>query len=124
MSTSIEIYSKAGEYLLRKITLQELESWLVSMLPTYLQNPDSSVTELAGLIELGLAEINADIRSERGFRNLLKQHPGIRSISLNSYPITDSIDMTVSSNYLAQPMGFLYSEQSPSWHTELQEASV
>ena len=73
MITSIEIFSKADDYLEKRISLHELESWLVSMLPIYLSNPTSEAAELVSVIELGLAEINADIRTERSLRLLLRK---------------------------------------------------
>ena len=121
MSTSIEIYSKVGEYLSRTITLQELESWLVDMWPTFLQNSDSAVSELAAFIELCLSEINAGIRTERSLKTLLKQHPGVEAITLTSYPITSNIDMTSSANDFVKPIDFPYFDQSPSGYIEFQE---
>ena len=76
MTTSIDIYSKVTDYIERNITLRELESWLVFMLPIYLSNPDSDAAVLASRIELGLAEINAEITTERLLRKQLKQFIG------------------------------------------------
>lgn len=75
MSTSLEIYSKVSEYLARHIALRDLESWLVPRLPVYLENPNSAVGELAGVVELCLAELQAGIIAERSVRKRLSGQP-------------------------------------------------
>jgi hypothetical protein len=97
MSTAIEIFSRVSDYIEREITLRDLESWLVYMLPVYLSKPDSAASELASMIELGLAEINAGIRSEQGLRRLLTQHIAANSIKSESYPHQSSTSDTISS---------------------------
>ena len=55
MTTSIDIYSKVTDYIEHNINLKELESWLVSMLPTYLLNPNSGAYELGSEEAIGTA---------------------------------------------------------------------
>ncbi|MFC2069747.1 hypothetical protein ACFLTB_01030 [Chloroflexota bacterium] len=88
MTTSIAIFSKVNDYLEKRLSLWELESWLASMLNIYLSNPNSEAAELAGAIELGLSEINDNVKTERGLRrslrDLLKDEP-INSVSYQDY---------------------------------------
>jgi len=121
MSTSIDIFSKITDYLEHRITMRELESWLVPMLPIYLLNPDSAAANLIGLIELGLAEIQAGIRSEKSFKRLLAQHSTRNLISLDLHPYRSGIDETMAStSSTTEARGSEWLDQSPSWHTEPQ----
>ena len=121
MSTSIDIFAKVTSYLEHRITLRELESWLVPMLPIYLLNPDSAAANLVGLIELGLAEIQAGIRSEKSLKRLLAQHSTRNLISLELYPYRFGIDETIASlSSVTEATCSEWLDQSPSWHTEPQ----
>jgi hypothetical protein len=121
MSTSLDLYSKVTDYIEKNITLSELESWLVLMLPLYLSNPDSETAILASRIELGLAEINAGITTERTLRNLLKKQFIHTPIKSQSYPYqscnedtiaaTSTIETTILEDWM---------KQSPSWSSEPQ----
>ena len=124
MSTSIDIFSKVTDYLERRVTLRELESWLVPMLPIYLLNPDSAVANFVGLIELGLAELQAGIRSEQSLRKLLAQHNTYNLISLEPYPYQSGIAETMSSISVTETRNLEWLDPSPSWHTEPQVVSV
>lgn len=125
MITSIEIYTKLSEYLSNQISLSELESWLVRVIPIYLENVDSPIVELIGLIELGFAEINAGIRSERSFKYLLKKYPGVRtSTALKSNPFGISSSTTLSLNNSSFITGSPFVKESQPWHSELQVANV
>ena len=76
MSDSIEIFSKVNDYIERRITLWDLESWLVPRLPLYFEHPHSAVGQLASAIELCLAELQGGIRSERSVKTLLRDQVG------------------------------------------------
>ena len=115
MSTSIEVFAKVQDYVDRHITLHELESWLVNRLPAYLSNPNSAVAELVGVIELGLAEIQARIRSERSFRKVLRSQTTSNPISTQSYPYYASITEASSSASPAHAMPLVWEVPLESW---------
>ena len=117
MITSIEIFSWANDYLEKRISLHELESWLVSMLPVYLSNPTSEAAELVGVIELGLAEINADIRTERSLRLLLRKHLVNNKVTSVQYTDLDSTDLTVATISSTDSTTLEWTDPLPSWST-------
>lgn len=119
MSDSIEIFSKLNDYIQRRITLWDLESWLVPRLPLYLQNPESAVGQLASAIELCLAELQAGLRSERGIRTLLARHLKVTPTIWAPYSEAQPEDITSSTN--AEP---LVTDQSLSWSIALQVVNV
>ena len=120
MSTSIEVFSKVNEYIERRMSLRELEYWIVYMLPIYLSNPGSAVAELAGTIELGIAEIKAEIRSERSLRKLLAQHISGNPIKYESYPYVTSSTETIASGSLTEARNLEWLDLSPSSSSEPQ----
>jgi hypothetical protein len=71
---SFELSSRLQDYLRRRATLQDMESWLVPRLPLYLDNPDSAAGQLAGAIELLLSELQAGLRTERSLRTALGRY--------------------------------------------------
>ncbi len=117
MITSIEIFSWANDYLEKRISLHELESWLVSMLPVYLSNPTSEAAELVGVIELGLAEINADISTERSLRLLLRKHLVNNKVTSMQYTDLDSTDLTVATISSTDSTTLEWTDPLPSWST-------
>jgi len=117
MITSIEIFSKADDYLEKRISLHELESWLVSMLPIYLSNPTSEAAELVSVIELGLAEINADIRTERSLRLLLRKHLISNKVRSMPYTDLDNIDFTIATVSSTDSTTLEWMDPLPSWST-------
>ncbi len=121
MATSNDIFYKVNEYITRRITLEDLESWLVNMLPVYLLNPDSDEANLAGTIELGLAEISADIRSERSLRTLLAKQIINKPIKNFMYIESDCENITSSrSSFIESASYQVLPDPSQSWHTEPQ----
>lgn len=124
MSTSIEIYSKVNNYIEHRMTLRDLESWLVYMLPTYLLNPSSSAAQLAGTIELGLAEIRAGIRTERSLKRLLMKYAGHNPISSEPYPYDPTMNETISSVSSIETRDLEWPGQSPSWSSAPQVVYV
>ena len=58
-------------YLDKKITLQQLEEWLVPLLPSFAHEQTSSDADLAAIIMDGLAEISDGVTSEDEFSNEL-----------------------------------------------------
>ena len=123
MTTSIDIYSKVTDYIEHNITLHELESWLVFMLPTYLSNPTSNAAMLASRIELGLAEINGGITTESLLRKRLKQFI-LNPIIFLSYPKLTSGEETIASSSASEATGLEWLNPSPSWSSVPQVANV
>lgn len=124
MTASIDIYSRVTDYIEHKITLREMESWVVSMLPIYLSNPDSDAAILASRVELGLAEIQAGIRTERGLRRLLAQRIRNRIISPTSHPYKTSDNITISSSSSKDTTDFEWADLTPSWSSVPQVVNV
>ena len=124
MFTSIELLTRVGDYLERRITLRDLESWLVPRLPLYLQNPSSNIAEIVGTIELCLSELNAGIRTERGVRQVLARRfanePIVIGISLGQ----DSQNEATTSSPMPEVVNFDWRDPLPSWSTEVQVGSV
>lgn len=87
------------------------------MLPVYLLNPDSVAAKLAGLIELGLAEIQSGIRGEQSFRKFLSSHLLTPSIQIQQFPFNNSEDFTISSVSTTESTNLELSAQLPSWHS-------
>ena len=75
MEATPDIFSKVSDYLEYRITLEELEDWLVRNLGLFLSPPSKEApddaSELAGTIELGLAEMSKGHRTEEEFRALV-----------------------------------------------------
>ena len=65
MDLTSEIFRKVFQYLDDRISLEDIEGWLVPHLYELLILAPCSASELAGVIELGLAEISAHIEADR-----------------------------------------------------------
>ncbi|MBI4284765.1 MAG: hypothetical protein HY670_02550 [Chloroflexi bacterium] len=124
MATSLEIFSKVTDYVERRISLRELESWLVPMLPSYFSNPDSAVADLAGTIELGLAEIQAGITNERNLRKLLATHISHDPIKYEPYPYQAESSEATFVTGATETMNLSWPDLSPSWSSVPQVESV
>jgi len=74
MNLTSEIFGKVFQYLDGKINVEDIEDWLVPHLYEFLTLPPCSASELAGVIELGLAEMSSGRCSEDDFRSLLKEY--------------------------------------------------
>jgi len=74
MDLTSEIFRKVFQYLDGKISLEDVEDWLVPHLYELLTSAPCSASELAGVIELGLAEISNGQSSEEDFRSLLRKY--------------------------------------------------
>lgn len=100
--SSAGIFSQVHRYLSGEASLAELEDWIVPRLGELLADPRSTAHELAGTIELGLAEMAAGDLDEEGFRSLLREFAAThRTLVLR---ITPGASWTGSSNkYLASP---------------------
>ncbi len=74
MNLTSEIFRKVFQYLDSEISVEDIEDWLVPHLYEFLALPLCSASELAGVIELGLAEMSGGQCSEDDFRSLLKRY--------------------------------------------------
>ncbi len=74
MNLTSEVFRKLFHYLDGKISVEDIEDWLVPHLYEFLSLPPCSASELAGIIELGLAEMSNGQCSENDFRSLLKKY--------------------------------------------------
>lgn len=63
------LFSKVNDYLSGRLTLAELEVWIVPLLPTLYSLPPCFALDLIDSIEHGLIEIDAGILTESEFRN-------------------------------------------------------
>lgn len=71
MTITSEIYVNAIKYLNKEFSLAELENWIVSNLDILLLLPEGLERDLAGEIELGLAEMTNGHLDEHEFREIL-----------------------------------------------------
>ena len=121
---SFELSSRLQDYLRRRATLQDMESWLVPRLPLYLDDPDSAAGQLAGAIELLLSELHAGLRTERSLRAALRRHhTGLQTIWIR-YPSVEAEDTATSSSTpgLLRGSGLPLIPQ-PIWNIEFLEVS-
>ena len=121
MNSSNELISQLDDYLRRRITLSELESWVAPRLPVLLDAPDSVVGRIAGAIELCVAELQAGLRTERTIRSSLRRYQEIQEIRWSS-PLGDQPqDATTSASTTIPAAGLL--SQLYVWSTEPEGAS-
>lgn len=117
MSSADQLYSKLGEYLERRSSLRDLESWLAPRLPVYLDSPASAAGQTAGAIELLLSELADGIRTERSLRMALKRYTASQLVAWFRY--TDDASESVTSSEVAQPVTTHDPlNPSPSWRIE------
>ena len=93
-----EIFNVVDQYLERAITLEELEDWLVPRLPLFFKWPYSSLTDLVTEIEVALADMSEQRRTEDEFRSLLNKILEQAQVVWVNYPAEDVMTHTESSN--------------------------
>ncbi len=69
---SRELRDQVLRYLDDEIQLQDLESWVVPLIPEYVQNPESDDAEMIAEIELQLAEYAENLRDEAQIKEALR----------------------------------------------------
>jgi len=78
----LDIFGIAHDYSESRLTMAAVEKWLVPRLGLFLADPDSTPGQLAGLIELGFADISAGEADEAEIRGLvlefLREHEAIQ----------------------------------------------
>ena len=112
MSTSFEIYSKVTDYLERRSSLADLEAWITTRLPVYLDNPDSAGGKLAVLVELCLAEYYDGLRAKRGVRSVLAKYTSNHRLNWFEYPETQSSNLTSTATATNQVLGLSWVDPS------------
>lgn len=102
---SSALRDKILEFTQKRISLSDLEEWLVPQIPILISDPDSAESDLVAAIELGIADSEAGIRSSedliRFFEQVLSENTVI-SVNLSK-------TVTGSSN-AASPSGSYSSE--------------
>lgn len=73
MNASIELFSKFKDYLDRRLTLKELDAWIMPRLRLYMSAPESEAGRLVGAIELSVAEVQDGLISTRTAKSLLRR---------------------------------------------------
>ena len=71
---SVELFEKALDYLNRTISLLELHTWMGRHTTWLMTAPPDDGTELAGFIELNLAEIEAGRTTEDDLRREIEEY--------------------------------------------------
>lgn len=94
-----ELLSVIDEYVEGVISLEQLEDWLVPRLPSLFRLPltEPDATDLAAAVELGLAEMSNQAKTEDEFRNMLKALLGELTSVRAAYP-SDKVTVSESSN--------------------------
>ncbi len=71
MDSSLDIFRVTHRYLERDLDLDSVQEWLVPRLGMFLSDSRSTAANLAGLLELGFADISADESDENELRALV-----------------------------------------------------
>lgn len=66
-------YEKVKAYLRGDLSIEELDRWIVEQLPSLMPPRDDAVSELAGLIQLWVSEVNQGHRAPDEVRSLLQE---------------------------------------------------
>lgn len=74
MDIFVGLHTKVGEYLDKRITLQELESWMAPRTCGFYDIPYSRMAKLAHVVELYLSELHDGLRTERSLRRALAKY--------------------------------------------------
>lgn len=97
MDPSLDIFGLTHRYLDGAVALDDVQEWLVPRLGIFLVDPHATASELAGLLELGFADIAAGEADEGELRELvsafLREN---ESIQLASEQWTAATNVTVS----------------------------
>lgn len=96
---------KILEFVQKRISISDLEEWLVPQIPVLIADPDSAESDLVATIELGIAELEAGIRSSEDLIRFFEQ-----VLSENNV-ISVNLSKTVAgSSNVASPIGSYFSE--------------
>jgi hypothetical protein len=79
---------KVLELFEEKISIEEMEEWLVPQLPALISNPDSDDADLVSAVELGLSEMSEGIRTYESFIQYLQQAISEKLVLITERPAT------------------------------------
>lgn len=74
MISSVELITKLDDYFHGRISLRDIENWVVPNLPVLLDHPNSFSGKMACAIEQTLNEVSEDLRTERSAKRALKKY--------------------------------------------------
>lgn len=94
---SFELKEKIYQVIDSDITFEQLEEWLVPRLPEFLALPNSAEADVVSAIELGLAEMNDNIRTRDEFLALLQTVIREHDTTLVTYHVPSSGSYTTGS---------------------------
>src|SRR3989304_2454081 len=68
-----DLRDKIQQYIKSAISLTDLEEWIVPRLPVFIASALCADADVVSAVELGLAEINAGLRTEKQLQEYLAQ---------------------------------------------------
>jgi len=96
---------KILEFTQKRISISDLEEWLVPQIPSMISDPDSTEADLVAAIELGLAEFEEGIRSNddliRFFEQVLSENTVI-SVNLSKTIVGSSNATSPNGSYFSE----------------------
>jgi hypothetical protein len=106
---SLELRDKLLQYINAETTLEQLEDWVVPRLPAFLKEPSSTDADIISAIELGLAEISDDIRTEDELRAYLNE--ALQEVNV-LFQVSDGLKIQTTSGSSNQTNNLQYSTAS------------
>jgi len=104
---SSELRDKILEFIQSKVTIQELEEWLVPRLPALIKYPESSDADVVSAVELCLSEYDLNIRTWEDIVQYLSQILQDHSVVMtNIFSNQNSLTQTASSSVTPQILNF------------------
>ena len=74
MIASVELITKIDDYVHGRISLRDIEVWVVPNLPALLDHPNSFSGRMACAIEQTLNEVSEGLKTERSAKRYLKKY--------------------------------------------------
>lgn len=96
MNITSEIYKKVIQYLNNEISLSQFEDWFLPNLGQILSLPSCPAVDLAGDIELGLAEMSDGNLTESAFRSVMRNILESGTEFVFGEPITSAFSISTS----------------------------
>ena len=91
-----DLREMAYQYVDNRISMQDLEEWLVPNLPMFLASPESDDADIVSAIELGLADVSNRTRTQAEFRqdlkNALDEHREVMLTPMIESNVTGSVN--------------------------------
>lgn len=103
-----DLWDKIHQYVQSKITLEQLEDWFAPRWPDLLDHPGTPDAKVAGLVELGLAEMNDHILTEDEFKASLRAElPSVKSVWTANHAVAQQSEESGSANTMAGPAVYM-----------------